>query len=194
MPPKPKFTREQIVAAALALVREKGMDALTARELGKRLGCSAQPIFTVFHSMEDVQDAVREAALGRFESYADRVPANLPAYMRLAMQMVLFAREEPRLYLLRFLPENRDGAVYGNMYSRMGIIFRHCLDDLQKDYSLSLQDAHTVFRHMWTYIFGVGTLCSTGAYDISADSFLENLERDFQSLMRLIHFAKNGEE
>lgn len=194
MPPKPKFTREQIVAAALALVSEKGMDALTARELGKRLGCSAQPIFTVFHSMEDVQDAVREAALGRFESYADRVPANLPAYMRLATQMVLFAREEPRLYLLRFLPENRDGAVYGNMYSRMGIMVRHCLDDLQKDYSLSLQDAHTVFRHMWTYIFGVGTLCSTGAYDISADSFLENLERDFQSLMRLIHIAKSGEE
>ena len=52
MPPKPKFTKEEIVAAALTLVSEKGMEALTARELGLRLGSSARPIFTVFQSME----------------------------------------------------------------------------------------------------------------------------------------------
>ena len=55
MPPKPKFTREEIVAAALELVSEKGMSALTSRDLGARLGSSARPIFTVFNSMEEVQ-------------------------------------------------------------------------------------------------------------------------------------------
>ena len=34
MPPRPKFTREEIVAAALELVSEKGMSALTSRDLG----------------------------------------------------------------------------------------------------------------------------------------------------------------
>lgn len=41
MPPKPKFTREEVVEAALRLISEKGTDALTARELGERLGSSA---------------------------------------------------------------------------------------------------------------------------------------------------------
>ena len=59
MPPKPKFSKEEIIAAALDLVRAKGMEGLTARELGQRLGSSARPIFTVFSSMEEVQDAVR---------------------------------------------------------------------------------------------------------------------------------------
>ena len=54
MPPKPKFTKEEIVAAALELVSEKGIEALTARELGVRLGSSARPIFTAFNSMEEV--------------------------------------------------------------------------------------------------------------------------------------------
>ena len=31
MPPKPKFTKEEIVAAALELVSQRGMEALTAR-------------------------------------------------------------------------------------------------------------------------------------------------------------------
>lgn len=34
MPPKPRFTREEIVAAALDIVSRKGIEALTARELG----------------------------------------------------------------------------------------------------------------------------------------------------------------
>ena len=63
MPPKPKFKKEDIIAVALELVSENGMDALTARELGNRLGSSARPIFTVFKSMKEVQEGVRTAAL-----------------------------------------------------------------------------------------------------------------------------------
>ena len=48
MPPKPKFTKEEIVAAALELVSANGIEALTARELSAYLGSSARPIFTVF--------------------------------------------------------------------------------------------------------------------------------------------------
>ena len=43
MPPKPRFTREEIVDAA-------------------------RPIFTVFRSMEELQQEVRSAAMRRFES------------------------------------------------------------------------------------------------------------------------------
>ena len=34
MPPKPRFTREEIVDAALDIVLRKGIETLTARELG----------------------------------------------------------------------------------------------------------------------------------------------------------------
>ena len=54
MPPKAKFTRSELIQAALDLVRSKGADALTARALGQRLGSSARPIFTVFQSMDEV--------------------------------------------------------------------------------------------------------------------------------------------
>ena len=53
MPPRAKFMREQIVNAALDMIRESGTAELTARALGKRLGSSACPIFTVFENMEE---------------------------------------------------------------------------------------------------------------------------------------------
>ena len=61
MPPKAKFTREQITKAALEIVREENFERLTARSLGKKMGSSACPIFTVFENMEEVQQAVLEA-------------------------------------------------------------------------------------------------------------------------------------
>lgn len=53
MPPKPKFTREEVVDTAIELIKDKGIEALTARELGAKLGSSARPIFTVFRNMEN---------------------------------------------------------------------------------------------------------------------------------------------
>ena len=45
MPPKVRFTREEIIRAALDITRESGPEALTARSLAARLDCSAKPIF-----------------------------------------------------------------------------------------------------------------------------------------------------
>ena len=67
MPPKPRFTADEIAAEALALVKEQGIEALTARNLAARLNASARPIFTVFRSMEEVRWAARALALREFE-------------------------------------------------------------------------------------------------------------------------------
>ena len=72
MPPKPKFERREIVEAALDLVSRRGPEALTARNLGERLGSSARPIFTVFQGMDELRQEVRTAAMARFEAYGDR--------------------------------------------------------------------------------------------------------------------------
>ena len=68
MPPKPKFTREEVVSAALDLVREKGADALTSRGLGEYLGCSSCPIFTLFADMNDLKKKVGKKAKALFDS------------------------------------------------------------------------------------------------------------------------------
>ena len=48
MPPKPKYTRNEVAIAAFNIIKKDGLSALTARELGKSLGTSVSPIFTTF--------------------------------------------------------------------------------------------------------------------------------------------------
>ena len=92
MPPKPRFTREELVDAALDIVSRKGIEALTARELGEALGSSARPIFTVFRSMEELQQEVRSAAMRRFESYAGRTMPGVPLFKQGACRWFSSAR------------------------------------------------------------------------------------------------------
>ena len=55
MAPKNKFTKEEMVEAALRVVRAKGIGGLTAKTLADELGTSTQPVFTAFKSMDGVK-------------------------------------------------------------------------------------------------------------------------------------------
>ena len=68
MAPKNKFTKEEMVEAALRIVRIKGVDSLTAKTMAYELGTSTQPIFTAFGSMDSVKREVYAAAVRVYDS------------------------------------------------------------------------------------------------------------------------------
>lgn len=190
MPPKPKFTKEEIIAAALELVSERGMSALTSRDLGVRLGSSARPIFTIFSSMEEVQEEVKKAAIKRFESYAQKAVNYTPVFKQVGMQMILFAKEEPKLYQLGFMSDNHNIDNFDDIFDRLGGVAYQCVDVIQRDYGLSEQDAKKLFEHVWIYTFGIGALCATGMCSFSEEQVIEMLGHDFIAM--LVHI-KSGQ-
>lgn len=190
MPPKPKFTKEEVIEAALELVSEKGMSALTSRDLGLRLGSSARPIFTVFRSMEEVQDEVKQAAVARFEQYAKKAMNYTPIFKQMGMQMILFAKEEPKLYQIAFMTDNHKVKCFEDIYKRLGDVSYQCIDVIQNDYGLTQSDAKKVFEHTWIYTFGIGTLCATGMCDFSEEQIIEMLGQNFMAMMKLTKSGK----
>ena len=192
MPPKARFTKEQITKAALGIVSEKGAQALTAKELGAALGTSTTPIFTVFHSMQEVQDAVMLAAMERFEEYAHKAAHLGPVFKQVGMQMILFAKEEPKLYQLIFMSSISEAQTFDDIYTHLGSVADECLDVLQKDYDLRKDDAKTMFEHVWIHTFGIGALCATGVCDFSHEQIAEMLTQDFTAMMMLMKSGKSN--
>ena len=190
MPPKAKFTKEQITKAALGVVSVKGAQALTAKELGAALGTSTTPIFTVFNSMQEVQDAVMLAAMERFEEYAHKAAHIKPVFKQVGMQMILFAKEEPKLYQLIFMSAISGARTFDDIYGHLGSVADECQDVLQNDYDLSKEDAKTLFEHVWIHTFGIGALCATGVCDFSHEKIAEMLTQDFTAMMMLMKSGK----
>ena len=192
MPPKAKFTKEHITKAALGVVSEKGAQALTAKELGAALGTSTTPIFTVFNSMQEVQDAVMLAAMERFEEYAHKAAHIKPVFKQVGMQMIMFAKEEPKLYQLVFMSSINEAQTFDDVYAHLGSVADECLDVLQKDYDLSKDNAKTLFEHVWIHTFGIGALCATGVCDFSHEHIAEMLTQDFTAMMMLMKSGKSN--
>ena len=186
MPPKARFTKEQITQAALGVVCGKGLQALTAKELGAALGTSTTPIFTVFNSMQEVQNAVKDAAMERFEEYAHRAAGAEPALKQMGMQMILFAKEEPKLYQLLFMSAVSEAKTFDDMYGHLGSVADECLQLIEKEYGLRESDAKMLFEHIWIHTFGIGALCATGMCDFSYEQINEMLAQDFTAMMMLI--------
>ena len=192
MPPKAKFTKEQIKKAALGVVSEKGAQALTAKELGAALGTSTTPIFTVFNSMQEIQDEVMLAAMERFEEYAHKAAHIKPVFKQVGMQMILFAKEEPKLYQLIFMSSIGEAQSFDDIYAHLGSVADECLDVLQKDYDLSKDNAKTLFEHVWIHTFGIGALCATGTCDFSHEQIAQMLTQDFTAMMMLMKSGKSN--
>lgn len=160
MAPKNKFTKEEMVDAALQVVRKKGMDALTAKALAEELGISTQPVFTCFNTMDTVKKEVRAAAESVYDEYAAEGLRQEIPFLGFGTQYIRFAREEPELYRLLFLTKTEDGnsgAMEAMMHSRA--ILRPFLE---KTYHISAEDADRYFRDLWLVAHSLSTLIVTG--------------------------------
>ena len=56
-----RITRDDIIAAAVELVRTQGHESLNARSLAAMLGCSTQPVLYHFASMDEVRSTAYQA-------------------------------------------------------------------------------------------------------------------------------------
>ncbi len=189
MPPSPKYSKDEIVAKALSVVEEKGIDALTAKELGKALSTSTSPIFTVFNSMKEVQEEVKKKAMLLFEAYAHKEDKSIPYFKQIGMQMIIFAKEKPKLYTLLFMSSNIESKSFDDIYKQLGIVADESLSFIEREYSLEKEKAKRLFEHCWIYTYGIGTMCASSMCDFSYQEISEMLTEDFQATLS---FLKNN--
>ncbi len=61
MPPKKKFSKEQIVDAAFEIARVEGLSKITIRKVADKLGSSIAPIYVNFNDVEElINDVVKK--------------------------------------------------------------------------------------------------------------------------------------
>ena len=190
MPPKPKFTREEIIDAALKIAADRGLKALTSRELGAALGSSARPIFTVFKNMDEVFEEVRKAALARFDEYAKKAEQYKPVFKQMGLQMILFAYEQPKLYRLIYMSEKPEARTFEDVFAHLGDMAVLCVEVIMKDYDLNYDDSMMLFKNIWIYTYGVGALIATGMCRFTPDEIQDMLSREFVAMLNLIKSGK----
>lgn len=161
MPPKAKFTRDEIIEAALNIVKADGFEALTSRALGTHLGSSARPIFTVFNNMDEVQQAVIKSAKTLYKEYVNKGLMEEHPFKGVGMQYILFSVNEPKLFQLLFMTEQSQMPDLAGVLPLIEESYNIILLSIQKDYGINEFLAEKIYHHLWIYTHGIATLCAT---------------------------------
>lgn len=169
MPPKQKFTKDEIVAAALNLIRKDGVAGVTARGLGAALGSSSRPIFTVFQNMEEVRKETVAAARAVYNSYVEKGLAENPAFKGVGMQYFRFAKEEPRLFALLFMTEGEVEFTLDDILPAIDENSGRILASIQEQYGLTQEISFKLYQLLWIFTHGIACLCATGVSRLTED-------------------------
>jgi len=100
-----QFIREDIIAAAFQLVRQRGWDGFSVQAVAKAIGSSTMPIYSQFGSVRELEDAVCLKAL---ELLKERMLEERTGdkWIDQAITYVRFAEDEK--YLFRCLWDGRN--------------------------------------------------------------------------------------
>ena len=192
MPRKTVIYKEDIINAAFELVREKGHEALNARALAERLGCSTQPIFSNFNSMDELSGQVLIKCLENYNTYVaaefDR-QKGFPPYKTYGMAYIRFAKEQKNLFKLLFM-RDKTGEQTGVEDST----FLEVLPLIMKSMGLSKELAALFHLEMWTFVHGIGSMIASSSYDWDMDLASRTLTDAYQGLKHRFEQLKTEAE
>lgn len=189
MPPQIRFTKDQILDAAVDLVRVQGAASLNARAIAKKLGCSTRPLFRDFQGMEEIRQAVILRATDVYNRYIEESKKHIEnPYKKAGLAYLCFAKEEKELFKLLF------------MRDRSGEKTEQTVPDKNLDYIVGLivdktgltpEKALDFHWHMWFYSHGLAVMIATDYLSFTEKELEKFLSDEFSAL---IGRYKNGDE
>lgn len=185
MPPKVRISKDDIIKTAIDLVRTNGDDAINARAIAHALGCSTQPIFSNFDSMEQLQE---EIILGSYQIYLNLISNELatnqyPQYKAFGMAYIRFAKEENQLFKLLFM-RDRSGEDRSPSPD-----FNKSVELIMEVNDVSFEAASLIHLEMWSCVHGIATLIVTSFLPLEWD-LISDMISDVYNGVVLRHKSK----
>ena len=188
MPPKVKTSYDDIINAAIVIVREKGIEHVNARSVASKLNCSIQPIFRTFGSMEDFKEAVYSQAGDIFNTTLLRSLENSDeGFLALGLAYINFAKKETNLFRMLFMTN-----VF-NHWSLADIAGTTPGDDVVIDViceatGLNASKAQELYTGIWFTAHGIASLISTNNCSLNDEEIKKVLKSVY---MGILHTLRN---
>ena len=173
MPPKVKITKEDIINKGIELVREHGAESINARGIATALGCSTQPIFSNFESMEDLNEQIIFSA---YKLYLGFIETELkgekyPPYKAYGMAYIHFAKEEKELFKLLFM-RDRTGEDLSPPPD-----FEQSVEIIMKANNFTREIATLMHLEMWACVHGIAVMMATSFLELD-DEIISQITSD----------------
>lgn len=186
MPAIKKVSKEAIIDAAVDVLREGGAAAINARSVAKKLGCSTQPIYLSFQSMDDLKAAMTQRAMMLHTQHVREWLHILDAdgscyrqhsyYSSYGIGFVKFAAQEKYLFRWLYL----DGEQLGSYQD--DVLLPEIIAAIMNEYGYTRELAEKLHKDMAYYSYGMALLANTDHLNLTDAELLASFRREFMAL------------
>lgn len=182
--PEQRVGREQVFDAALAVVREQGEAALSARSVAQRAGCSVQPIYSLFGDMGELVRQLYDHARAWVAAYnREHEYDGCNAFESNGLSHLRLAREERPLFHFLYLSPHMEATGFEGVYESVAIDgVQQCIEELGR---LSPEAARELYLDMIVYVHGMAAMLATGA-QFSDEELHARMDRAFKGFVALV--------
>lgn len=161
-------------------MKQEGFSKLNARKLASTLGCSVQPIFHNFTSMEDLNKEVYKSIHKKYQEYMLRKKFKENPYKQMGLSYIEFAGDYPEFFKILFMQETNLNANDFVMNDTIG-------DDViktgQKITSLSYEKQKKFHIKVWIITHGIACLVATKTIQFSKEEIEELLASSVREML-----------
>lgn len=183
MPAAKKVSRDQIIDAAVDVLRDGGFSAVNARSVAKKIGCSTQPIYFSFKSMDELKAALTERAIQmhtqRVRDSLRRHERNDSRYSSYGMGFVKFAAEEKQLFRWLYLEGQQLGPYQSD------ILMQEVIGVIVDEFGYTEDVARRFHQDMIYFTCGLAILANTDHLHLTEPELREALRREFRALIAI---------
>ena len=176
MPPKPKITRDMVIAAAFEVARNAGAENINARTVSKKLNCSTQPVMYHFATIEELKKAAYKKADEYHTQYLMNIPDTQESVMLgIGLNYIRFAVEEPNLF--RFLFQS--GFIVENTILEMidSPELVPVISAMQEEIDMSIEKTKEIFMILAMFVHGYASMIANNSLEYDEKLIATYLER-----------------
>lgn len=162
MPPKISFKKTDVISAGLKIVKESGLNELSARKVAECLNSSTAPIYSYYNSIATLKHDVLLEAQKILIEYSTKLYTEIH-FLNMGVGIVLFAREYHQFFRAIFLENTDCKDIISDFLSVMQ-------QEMTKDpmlTSLTLNDQEILLRQMWIFTYGLATMVYMGQIQVN---------------------------
>ena len=154
-----KIKKEDLIKGAIKIIRNKGDNELSARNLAKICECSTQPIFRHFKNMEALKNTVYNDVYEIHKKQLEIGIEHKVPFIGVGLSYIRFAKKEKNLFKFLFMSSN---SKYNNILdmaeNEQG---KNYTELIEKSTGLSHKSSKQIFINTWLIIHGIASMMST---------------------------------
>ena len=134
-----------------------------------------------------------KSAKALYKEYVNKGLTTEPPVKGVGTQYILFAVNEPKLFQLLFMTEQKQIPDLSGVLPLIDESYEQILLSIQDDYKICKAAGKKLYHHLWIYTHGIATLCATKMCRFTDEEISTMITEVCMSILKKLKEGENND-